>query len=191
MALAAHAIPRLLAGVSEVQAAFQWAEGGPAWPAQASMWISHPPPPAFLFFYFWPHSMTCGILVPQPGLNLASQQWEYGVLTTGSVQFSSVAQSCPTLCDSVKRSTPGLPVHHQLPESTQTAREFPHPSLCTFCLPDLHYSPWLTFQRPKPHSLNWPLGGEIPFCRFPQPLWLVINFLVCVVASSPAKKEPH
>ena len=35
-------------------------------------------------------------------------------------QFSSVAQSCPTLCDPMNRSTPGLPVHHQLPESTQT-----------------------------------------------------------------------
>ena len=32
----------------------------------------------------------------------------------------SVAQSCPTLCDPMNRSTPGLPVHHQLPESTQT-----------------------------------------------------------------------
>ena len=37
-----------------------------------------------------------------------------------SVQFSSVAQSCPTLCDPMNHSTPGLPVHHQLPESTQT-----------------------------------------------------------------------
>ena len=37
-----------------------------------------------------------------------------------SVQFSSVAQSCPTLCDPTNRSTPGLPVHHQLPEFTQT-----------------------------------------------------------------------
>ena len=37
-----------------------------------------------------------------------------------SVQFSSVAQSCPTLCDLMNRSTPGLPVHHQLPESIQT-----------------------------------------------------------------------
>ena len=33
---------------------------------------------------------------------------------------SSVAQSCPTLCDPMNRSTPGLPVHHQLPEFTQT-----------------------------------------------------------------------
>ena len=34
--------------------------------------------------------------------------------------FSSVAQSCPTHCDPMNCSTPGLPVHHQLPESTQT-----------------------------------------------------------------------
>ena len=37
-----------------------------------------------------------------------------------SVQFSSVAQLCPTLCDPMNCSTPGLPVHHQLPEFTQT-----------------------------------------------------------------------
>ena len=36
-----------------------------------------------------------------------------------SVQFSSGAKSCPTLCDPMNRSTPGLPVHHQLPEFTQ------------------------------------------------------------------------
>ena len=37
-----------------------------------------------------------------------------------SVQFSSIAQSCPTLCDPMNCSTPGLPVHHHLPEFTQT-----------------------------------------------------------------------
>ena len=37
-----------------------------------------------------------------------------------SFQFSSVAQSCPTLCDPMNRSMPGRPVHHQLPEFTQT-----------------------------------------------------------------------
>ena len=37
-----------------------------------------------------------------------------------SVQFSSVAQLCPTLCDPMNRSKPGLPVHHQLLEFTQT-----------------------------------------------------------------------
>ena len=51
-----------------------------------------------------------------------------------SVQFSSVAQSCLTLCDPMNCSTPGLPVHHQLPEFTQThvhrisdAIQPPHP----------------------------------------------------------------
>ena len=37
-----------------------------------------------------------------------------------SVQFTSVAQSCPTFCNPMNHSTPGLPVHHQLPEFTQT-----------------------------------------------------------------------
>ena len=37
-----------------------------------------------------------------------------------SAQFSSFAQSCPTLCDPTNHSTPGLPVHHQLLEFTQT-----------------------------------------------------------------------
>ena len=37
-----------------------------------------------------------------------------------SVQFSSVTQACLTLCDPMNYSMPGLPVHHQLPEITQT-----------------------------------------------------------------------
>ena len=40
-------------------------------------------------------------------------------LTSRAYQFSSVAQSCLTLCDPMNRSMPGLPVHHQLPEFTQ------------------------------------------------------------------------
>ena len=43
-----------------------------------------------------------------------------GTYTHWRIQFSSVAQSCPTLCDPMNCSTPGLPVHHQLPEFTQT-----------------------------------------------------------------------
>ena len=38
----------------------------------------------------------------------------------GSDQIRSVTQWCPTLCDPMNRSTPGLPVHHHLPEFTQT-----------------------------------------------------------------------
>src|SRR5574341_1511891 len=41
-------------------------------------------------------------------------------LNASSVRFNSVAQSCPILCNPMNRSTPGLPVHHQLPEFTQT-----------------------------------------------------------------------
>ena len=41
------------------------------------------------------------------------------IFKSKAIQFSSCAQSCPTLCDPVNRSTPGLPVHHQLLEFTQ------------------------------------------------------------------------
>ena len=44
----------------------------------------------------------------------------YIYLSVHSVQFSLVAQSCPTLCNPMNQSTPGLPVHHQLLEFTQT-----------------------------------------------------------------------
>ena len=47
-----------------------------------------------------------------------TQFWDWDCIS--SVQFSSIAQSCPTLCDPMNCSTPGLPVHHQLPEFTQT-----------------------------------------------------------------------
>ena len=43
----------------------------------------------------------------------------FGLYCMVNVQFSSVAQSCPTLCDPMDCSMPGLPVHHQLPEFTQ------------------------------------------------------------------------
>ena len=39
---------------------------------------------------------------------------------TPLIMFSSVTQSCPTLCDPMNHSTPGFPIHHQLPESNQT-----------------------------------------------------------------------
>ena len=48
-------------------------------------------------------------------LNREMIRWQ-----VGSVQFSSVTQLCPTICDPMDCSTQGLPVHHQLPEFTQT-----------------------------------------------------------------------
>ena len=48
------------------------------------------------------------------------KNWSKNSFCDRSDQIRSVAQSCPTLCDPMNRSTPGLPVHHQLPEFTQT-----------------------------------------------------------------------
>ena len=56
----------------------------------------------------------CGWVEIHSILSTHSFQWH------PSVQFSSVARSCPTVCNPMNRSTPGLPVHHQLPEFTQT-----------------------------------------------------------------------
>ena len=51
-----------------------------------------------------------------------SHVWLFAV----SIQFSSVAQLCLTFCDPMDCSTPGLPVHHQLPEFTQTHVRWVH-----------------------------------------------------------------
>ena len=64
-----------------------------------------------------------GWVLTQPILEY-TRNWGLGgfrmVQCFEDIQFSSVAQSCLTLCDPMNRSTPGLPVHHQLPEFTQT-----------------------------------------------------------------------
>ena len=63
-----------------------------------------------MFIPFFPDTVT-------------ESMWSLLIYMYGSslvVQFSSVAQLCPTLCNPMNRSTPGLPVHHQLPESTQS-----------------------------------------------------------------------
>ena len=57
----------------------------------------------------------------QQGKSGGNSNQEFAAMENeGSDQFSSVTQSCPTLCDPMNRSTPGLPVHHQFPEFTQT-----------------------------------------------------------------------
>ena len=77
--------------------------------------------------------------------------WEVGVsryklFTYGmsKQQFSSVTQSCPTLCDPMNHSTPGLPVHHQLPESTQTHVHWVGDAV----------QPSHPLSSPSPHALN-------------------------------------
>ena len=61
-----------------------------------------------------------------------------------SVQFSSVAQSCLTLCDSMDRSTPGLPVHYQLPEFNQTHVHWVSDAI----------QPFHPLSSPSPHAFN-------------------------------------
>jgi len=52
------------------------------------------------------------------GLKLNIQKTK--IMASGPIELSSLAQSCPTLCDPMNHNTLGLPVHHQLPESIQT-----------------------------------------------------------------------
>ena len=75
------------------------------------------------------------VTVIEPIIQDAS--WLFPMMVFSSAQFSSVAQLCPTLCDPMNSSTPGLPVHHQLLEFTQaqcigalctSAHEFHHSS---------------------------------------------------------------
>ena len=60
-----------------------------------------------LFFFLWWELLRSTLL--------ATSNTQHNI-----IQFSSVAQSCLTLCDPMNCNTPGLPVHHQLPEFTQT-----------------------------------------------------------------------
>ena len=91
-----------------------------------------------------------------------------------SVQFSSVAQSCPTLGDPMNHSTPGLPVHHQLPEFTQThvhqVGDAIQPSL--FCRPLLLLPPIPPSIRVFPNELTlhmrWPKYWSFSFSIIPS-----------------------
>ena len=77
-------------------------------------------------------------------------------------QFSSVAQSCPTLCDPMNCSTPDLPVHHQLPEFTQTpsiesVMSSSHLILCCPLLPLPSIFPSIrVFSKESTICIRWP-----------------------------------
>ena len=93
--------------------------------------ICHIPGTTISFFYFDPFCIVCFCWFSYVQSN--DQHWVFTTFWAHSkalcmdyliscltIQFSSVAHSCPTVCDPMNRSTPGLPVHHQLPELTQT-----------------------------------------------------------------------
>ena len=79
-----------------------------------------------------------------------------------SIQFSSVAQSCLTLCDPMNHSTPGLPVHHQLPEFTQTYVRWisdtiqPSHPLCPLLLLPSIFPSITVFSNESALLIRWP-----------------------------------
>ena len=90
------------------------------------------------------------------------------------VQFSSVAQSCLTLCDPMNRSTPGLPVHHHLLEFTQThihrvgdAIQPSHPLSSPFLLPPIPPS-IRVFSNESTLRMRWPKYWSFSFGIIPS-----------------------
>ena len=79
-----------------------------------------------------------------------------------SVQFSSVAQSCPTLCDPMNCNTPGLPIHHQLPEFIQThdVSRWCHPAISSSVIPFSSCRQSLPASGSFPMSQLYAWGGQ-------------------------------
>ena len=78
-------------------------------------------------------------------------------------QFSSVTRSCPTLCDPMNRSTPGLPVHHQLPEFTSNSRsssQWCHPAISSSVVPFSSCPQSLPASESFPMSQLFAWGGQ-------------------------------
>jgi len=103
-------------------------------------------------------------------LNKYSAQNRYRFVFS-SVQFSSVAQSCPTLCDPMNHSTPGLPVHHHLPEFTQThvhqVSDSIQPSHPNFLLPPIPPS-IRVFSNESTLHMRWPKYWTFSFSISPS-----------------------
>ena len=91
-----------------------------------------------------------------------------------SLQFSSVAQLCPTLRNPMNHSTPGLPVHHKLPEFTQThahwvsdAIQPSHPLLALLLLPPVSPS-MRVFSNESTLPMRWPKYWSFSFSISPS-----------------------
>ena len=79
-----------------------------------------PPSQASPCLWLWLLGPSYSLLIPRDHVQWYASMCIIHIPPWPSVQFSSVAQSCLTLCDPMNRSTPCLPVHHQLLEFTQT-----------------------------------------------------------------------
>ena len=93
----------------------------------------------------------------------SSSSFPLKVLLPKVVQFSLVAQSCPTFCDPMNRSTPGLPVHHHLPEFTQTqlpSSRWCHPAISSSVVPFSSCPQSLPASESFPMSQLFAWGGQ-------------------------------
>ena len=95
------------------------------------------------------------------------------MVLTFQIQFSSVAQSCLTLCDPMNRSTPGLPVHHHLPEFTHTSIESVMPSSHLILCPPLLLLPPIPpsiriFPNESTLHMRWPRYWSFSFSISPS-----------------------
>ena len=85
------------------------------------------------------------------------------------LQFSSITQSCPTLCDPMNCSTPGLPVHHHIPEFTSTKSVMPssHLIICHPLLLLPLISPSIrVFAKESTLRMRWPKYWSFSFSSF-------------------------
>ena len=98
----------------------------------------------------WPQDWkrSVFILVSKKGNPKESSNYHTIALISHTSKFSSVSQSCLTLCDPMNHSTPGLPIHHQLLESTQTHVHQVSDALSSFVIP--------FFSRPQ----SFPASGS-------------------------------
>ena len=126
----------------------------------------------------------CHFFIPLPTLSPHNERMHLSrTLAPNPYQFSSVAQSCLTLCDPVNCSTPGLPVHHKFPEFTQThahrvgdAIQPSHPlsyRLIIFLL-DRVEKAWAgvtVFSPTLPSLAGWPLGNHSTSSLVTKSVW--------------------
>ena len=125
--------------------------------------------PDFMYIYtFLPFSQVKILLSPKYMMITFKIQMDNN-------SFSSVAQSCPTLCDPMNRSTPGLPVYHELLEFTQThvhqvgdAIQPSHPlSSPSLLLPSIPPS-IRVFSNESTFDMRWPKYWSFSFSTFPS-----------------------
>ena len=108
----------------------------------------------FILWIFWTNFVKSLCFVKHSPWSLYSRIFSFS--------FSSVSQSCPTLCDPMIHSTPGLPVHHQFPEFTQIrpSSQWCHPAISSSVIPFSSCPQSLPASESFPMSQLFTWGGQ-------------------------------